>query len=289
MCQKVKVITDSTADIPEELRRELGIEMVPLKVHLAGETYLDGVTLTPSEFYEKLAEVDELSTTSQPTPNEFVEMYRKVTGEQKYDIISIHLSSAMSGTYQSAVLAQSMLEEELRIEVIDSKKASYAHGMIVVAVAEAARAGKKLEQCREIAERYIKELKVYFMVDTLKYLEKGGRIGKASALVGSLLNIKPILKLDEDGEVAADEKVRGKKRALTRIYEKLKQEAAGEPVDIGLLHANREEEIRVIEETLREHLDIAQLRVAELGPVIGTHAGPGTIGFAIIKAERNGT
>lgn len=283
----VKVVTDSTADIPESVRRELDIEMVPLKVHLAGETFLDGVTLKPQEFYERLAAANELSTTSQPSPNEFVEAYRKVAGEEKQDIISIHLSAAMSGTYQSAVLAKSMLEDDYNIEVIDSKKASFANGMIVIAVAEAAKAGKTLEECRAIAERYVKELNVYFMVDTLKYLQKGGRIGKASALIGSLLNIKPILKLDADGEVAPDEKVRGKKKALARIYDKMQQYAEGEPVSVGLLHANAADEIASIESAVREKLNISRLQVAELGPVIGTHAGPGTIGLAIIKTDES--
>lgn len=283
MSQKVKVVTDSTADIPESVRRELDIEMVPLKVHLEGETFLDGVTLHPQEFYERLEKADELSTTSQPSPNEFVEAYRKVAGDEKHDIISIHLSAAMSGTYQSAVLAKSMLEDDLRVEVVDGKKASFATGMIVIAVAEAAKAGKSLEECRAIAEKFIKELRVYFLVDTLKYLQKGGRIAKASALLGSLLNIKPILKLDADGEVAPDEKVRGKKKALARIYEKLQQYAGDEPVRVGLLHANARDEIAVIEATLKEKLNISRVEAAELGPVIGTHAGPGTIGIAVIK------
>lgn len=287
MSKIVKVVTDSTADIPEDILQQLDIEVVPLKVHHEGETFLDGVTLKPQQFYERLAQSDELSTTSQPSPNEFVEAYRKVAGDEKHDIISIHLSAALSGTYQSATIAKSMLEDELNIAVVDSKKASFANGMIVIAVAEAAKAGKNLQQCLAIAEHYVKELRVYFMVDTLKYLQKGGRIGKASALLGSLLNIKPILKLDEDGEVAPDEKVRGKKKALARIYEKMQQYADDAHVEVGLLHASVKDEISVIESSVKEKLNITQLRVAELGPVIGTHAGPGTIGFAIIKTDQD--
>jgi DegV family protein with EDD domain len=283
MSRRVKVVTDSTADIPEPIRKELDIEMVPLKVHLEGETFLDGITLRPEEFYEKLAQANELSTTSQPSPNEFVEAYRKAAGEDKHDILSIHLSAALSGTYQSAVLAKSMLEDELKIDVFDGKKASYATGMMVVAAAEAAKAGKSLEECRKIAESFRREMRVYFMVDTLKYLQKGGRIGKASALLGSVLNIKPILKLDEDGEVAPDEKVRGKKKAMNRMYEKLQQYAGDEPVWVGLLHAQSEGETASISATLKEKLNISRLDVVELGPVIGTHAGPGTIGVAVMK------
>lgn len=285
MSQKVKVVTDSTADIPEDLLRDLQIEVVPLKVHLAGETYLDGVDLTPQDFYDKLAQADELSTTSQPTPHEFEEAYRQIAGDAKHDIISIHLSAALSGTHQSAMIAKQTLSDELRIEVIDSKKASFACGIVVVAVAEAAKAGKSLEECRQIAERFIEEAPVYFMVDTLKYLQKGGRIGKASALVGSLLNIKPVLTLDRDGEVAPDERVRGKKKAMSRIYAKLEQYAAGQPVRVGLMHANVAEEAAQIEKALREQLNISRFYLSELGPVIGTHAGPGTFGITLMRED----
>lgn len=288
MNQKVKVVTDSTADIAESVREELDIAMVPLKVHLEGETFLDGITLHPQEFYKRLKQADELSTTSQPSPNEFAKAYREVAGDGKHDIISIHLSAALSGTYQSAVLAKSMLEDELHIEVVDGKKASYATGMIVVAVAEAAKAGKNLEECRALAERLIKEMRVYFMVDTLHYLQKGGRIGKASALLGALLNIKPILKLDEEGEVAPEEKVRGKKKAMARIYSKFQEYAGDDPVRVGLLHADAESEAASVEQTLKERLNISRLHIAELGPVIGTHAGPGTIGIAVFKESAIG-
>lgn len=286
MPQTVKVVTDSTADIPEAKRKALGIEVVPLKVHFGEETFLDGITLKPAEFYNRLRETEQLPTTSQPSPDAFADTYRTILKEGKYDILSIHLSAALSGTYQSAVLGKSMVEEDVpdvSIEVVDSKLASYAFGMMVTVVAEAAKSGKTLDECRRLAERYIEEARVYFVVDTLKYLQKGGRIGKAAALVGSLLNIKPVLKLDKDGEVAPVEKVRGKRRAIERILDKLDAYAGGEPVRVSVLHADVPEEAEKLQSLLTERLHVVQMETGEIGPVIGTHAGHGTIGLVAVK------
>lgn len=210
---KVQVITDSTADIPKDLVKELGISVVPLKVHLASESYLDGVNISSSEFYSRLKEIDQMPTTSQPSPSDFVEAYREAMENGSTEILSIHLSSAFSGTYQSATLAKSMVEGEINVTVLDSKTASYAIGTIVVAAAQAAQEGKSMDECVAVARRVMESKEVYFLVDTLDYLQKGGRIGKASAVVGSLLNIKPILSINNDGEVYAVEKVRGKNKA----------------------------------------------------------------------------
>lgn len=288
MAQNVKVVTDSTADIPADIRAELGIEMVPLKVHIGGETFLDNVTIQPTAFYESLSRVDKLPTTSQPTPHEFVEMYRKVATDAACDIVSIHLSQAMSGTYQSAAMAKEMLAEEgadFAIEVVNGKKASFATGLIVVAAAEAARAGKTLAECRALVERLIDETETYFMVDTLKYLQMGGRIAKASAFLGTLLNIKPILTLDSDGEVAPEAKARGKKRARKHIFDKLHAYAGDEPVRIGLMHAMVPEEAKQLRAMLEEQFNVEQLIETEIGSVIGTHVGPGTVAITIVKSR----
>lgn len=285
MGKSVQVVTDSTADIPEKICRELNIVTVPLKVHLSGETYLDGVTLKPREFYAKLNETEALPTTSQPTPAEFLDVFRTSAGAGKTDLISIHLSAALSGTYQSAVLAKSMVGDELSIEIIDSKRASFAAGIIVVEVAKAAKQGKNLAECREIALRCIEQAQVYFMVDTLKNLQKGGRIGKASALLGSLLNIKPILTLDDDGEVAPSDKVRGKRKAMARMLDKLAKHAGDDRVNLGIMHANALDEAERLKSELEARFQVNRIVVSELGPVIGTHAGPGTIGIAMLKDD----
>jgi len=281
----VKIVTDSTADIPKHMIDELGITVVPLKVHFGKETYRDGVDITSKDFYQKLEGADQLPTTSQPSPVDFVETYKRLhTEDEDVQIISIHLSAALSGTVQSALLAQSMLDEKIDITVIDSKQASYGIGIIVIAVAEAAKAGKSKEECLAIAKHLIKNIKIYFLVDTLQYLQKGGRIGKASAVLGSLLNIKPILSLDENGEVLAVDKVRGQKKALGRIFELLKEFAGNDGVRIGVCHATAENEALECLKQVKAEFQVKTEVVTEIGPVIGTHVGPKTIAIIMIKS-----
>lgn len=282
---KVQVITDSTADIPRHLIEELGIAVVPLKVHLSGESYLDGVTITPSEFYSRLKEAEEIPTTSQPSPIDFVEAYREAAQDGNVDIISIHLSSAFSGTYQSALLAQSMVEDEFKVTVIDSKKASYSIGIIVVEVARAAKEGKSLDECVAIANRLIEREQVFFLVDSLDYLQKGGRIGKASAVVGSLLNIKPILSINPEGEVFAVDKVRGKNKATSRIFDMLKEHFPEGVASAGMMYTDNREESEKWAERLKETFDLDHVEFTEIGPVIGAHVGPGTIAVVCTPKE----
>ncbi|WP_282941732.1 DegV family protein [Paenibacillus sp. RC67] len=274
---QVRVVTDSTADIPADLRKALNIEMVPLKVHFGTETYRDSVDMGSAAFFEKLASVSSLPTTSQPSPVEFMETYKRLAEEGDNPILSIHLSSHMSGTYQSALLAQSMLEDTVNLTVFDSLTASYGIGMLAVTAAEAAKEGKSRDEIVSMLETIRREQKIYFLVDTLEYLQKGGRIGKAAALLGSLLNIKPILSISDDGEVFSVDKVRGQKKAMARIMELLKSDYGDRPLHVTVAHANNipyAEEMSVL---LKEHFTIQSLNYAEIGPVVGTHAGPGAV------------
>lgn len=279
----VFIVTDSTADIPKNIVEELGITVVPLKVHFGEETYLDGVSITADEFYSKLQSAERLPTTSQPSPLDFVNVYKSLAeGKEDVHIISIHISSALSGTYQSAAIAKSMVGHNISVTVIDSKKASYAMGTIVVSVAEYAKAGATAEQCIEYANYLVENTHVYFLVDTLHYLQKGGRIGKASALLGTLLNIKPILSLDDAGEVYAKDKIRGSKKAFSKIVELLKEDSKNyNKVRISLIHAASLPEAQVAIEELKKHFDVASILIADIGAVIGTHVGNGTIGIVL--------
>src|SRR5665647_2815631 len=224
---KIRLVTDSTADIPKEVCLTLGIEVVPLKVHFGSDTYRDGVSLQAEQFYALLAQSSTLPTTSQPSPIDFLETYKRINEESDVQIISIHISAELSGTFQSAVLAKSLLNEKMDITTIDSRTASYALGGIVVAAAEAAKQGSSKEKILELIHKLIEQSQLYFLVDTLEYMQKGGRIGKAAALLGSLLKIKPILSV-EDGIAVSVDKVRGKKAAVNRIIELFKlKEMAG--------------------------------------------------------------
>ncbi|NJP36396.1 DegV family protein [Alkalicoccus luteus] len=281
----VKIVTDSTADIPKEWTDKLNIEVVPLKVHFGEESFEDGVTLTSDEFYSKLATADKIPTTSQPTPAQFEEIYKRLL-ENGDTVISIHLSAKLSGTFQAASIAKDSIEASDRLHVIDSKRASYAIGLIVVEAAELAASGADSEEILTRIETLLEDTTVFFMVDTLEYLQKNGRIGKASALMGSLLKIKPILSLTNEGEVYPFEKVRGSKKAGQRIRAEFLRRFNGKPLHVGISHAMAEDEAKAFMESMKEQFDIQQEVITSIGPVIGTHVGPGTISISAAPIKR---
>ncbi|WP_274650518.1 DegV family protein [Paenibacillus humicola] len=272
----VKIVTDSSSDIPKRMREQLGIELVPLKVTIGEDLYLDGVS-DSGEFYEKLKASPEPPRTSQPSPAEFSEVYGRILKQHPdASILSFHLASVLSGTCQSAMLGASMLETDADITVVDSKSASYGFGAFVVKAAEMAAAGSAKEDILEAFEQFRLDRKLYFLVDTLEYLQKGGRIGKAAALLGTILNIKPILTLSEEGEVFPVDKVRGQKKAMARIVELLKRDFGRDPVDMTVGWAYRSELALELAGLAQAELNVRTVRQTEIGAAIGTHAGPGT-------------
>ncbi|HHX74599.1 MAG TPA: DegV family protein [Firmicutes bacterium] len=277
----VKIITDSTADLPRGLADQLGITVVPLKVHFGEEEYLDWIDLDPDSFYAKLAASTALPRTSQPAPADFEAVYKKAAAEHD-SIISIHLSSALSGTYQSAVIAKNSLPE-LDLTVVDSGLASMAFGIVVLEAARAARAGRGREEILAQIERQLSQVRVYFAVDTLEYLQRNGRIGKAAALVGGLLNVKPLLTL-KDGIVVPKEKVRGKIKAMERLLDLVQEEADG-PVGgkAVILHGNEPEKAGELTEKLQQRYNFSEVMVSSIGAVIGTHAGPGVLAVCVLQ------
>ncbi|TWI55119.1 DegV family protein [Halalkalibacter nanhaiisediminis] len=281
---KIKIVTDSTADIPASLVEELGITVVPLNVTFSDEeSYEDGVSLTADQFYKKVEQSGIIPSTSQPTPHQFEEVYRSLLDEDS-TIISIHLSSKLSGTFQSATIAKQAIDEENVIHVIDSKRASYAIGIIVVEVAKLANEGKSLDACLARLEELLDDTNVFFMVDTLDFLQKNGRIGKASALLGTMLKIKPILSLSAEGEVYSHEKARGQKKALNRMIELLKDQYGTSPIHLGIFHAVNETLAMEMCKRLKEEFDVQSDVITSIGAVIGAHVGPGTIAIAMAKA-----
>jgi DegV family protein with EDD domain len=282
----IRIVTDSTADLPSSIIDKYNIKVVPLKVHFDEETYLDGVTIQPETFYSKLQNAAQLPTTSQPSPINFVDAYKEIAEQApESNIISIHLSSALSGTYQSAMLAKSMLEEQVEITVVDSLSASFGLGFAVIAAAEAANQGKTVEECVQLSKKCIADQTIFFLVDDLTYLQKGGRIGKAAAMFGSLLNIKPILSVDDHGEVYPMDRVRGSKKAQMRIFEAIQQKYGSDAVKLAVLHVAAEDVAQEWGEALKQQLNIKELVISSVGPVIGVHTGPGTIATIVTRAE----
>lgn len=276
----IRIVTDSSADIPVAVREALNIEFVPIKINFGDQEYLDTVTLHTEQFYDKLRTSEYFPKTSQPSTEQFLSVYRKLSGEPDTEVISINLSSSLSGTYQSAMIASAMLEEEtgFKVHVVDSRSASYGIGALVIAAAEAAQAGQSVEQILQLIRTMRENFYIYFLVDSLEFLHKGGRIGKASALFGSLLNIKPILSIDAEGEVTAVDKVRGHKKAIARILELLDADLAGRGIRrLYIAHANNREGAEQLNGAISERFGVAGGEFITLGPTIGAHAGPGTI------------
>lgn len=278
--RRVAVVTDSTADLPPHLLAQHRITAVPLTVTLGGRSYLDGVEIQASEFYRLLEEAGSGATTSQPSPGLFAEAYRRLLADHD-EVLSIHISEKLSGTFAAARQGAEMVDSE-RIQVVDSGQVSMPLGLIVLAAAAAAAAGAATATVLERVRPVLGGINVYFMVGTLEHLRRGGRIGRASALLGSVLQMKPVLTI-QDGQVAPLERVRTYERALARIIELARSSDRGAGVCAIVGHAAAEP---AAERVARELEDVADtLLIQPLGPVVGAHAGPGTVGIGCYPAE----
>jgi DegV family protein with EDD domain len=274
----VKIVTDSTSDLSPEIAKSLGITIVPLNVHFGEQTYLDGIEITPDEFFHRLTTEKNLPKTSQPSIGAFTEAYKSVIGTD-VEILSIHVSEKLSGTINSARGAIEQLPEA-KIELVDTMGVSLFSGLVVMEAARAAIQGASLEEVKQVALAAIDRARVYVVLDTLEYLQKGGRIGKASALVGGLLSVKPVLTV-KDGEVHPFEKVRSRAKALQRIREIV--EEGGPYVEIQVLYSTNTEEASLLANDLQKHTPDSKILMVRVGPVIGTYAGPGAVGVALLK------
>ncbi|MCS7275824.1 MAG: DegV family protein [Dehalococcoidia bacterium] len=278
----VKIVTDSTADLPPELVRELDIAVVPLTVVFGDRAYKEGIDIDHDTFYRLLQESKTLPTTSAPSVGEMLQAYEEVLQEAD-ELVCIHISSKLSATYNNACRAAEALRERgARIEVVDSLSVSMGMGFIVLAAARAARGGASMEQVLAIARHCVDRVRLYFVLDTLEYLRRGGRIGRARAFLGSLLHVKPILSL-RDGEVHPEGRVRTRQQARERLLQlalatpRIKEMAIGYTTDRA--------EAEALLERVRPMLSHAQPYLVRIGPVVGTHAGPGLLGVGTLEGE----
>ena len=277
----VRVVTDSAADLPPDLIKKLGITVVPLSVHFGEEVYQDGVDITPEEFFRKMSTGPVLPSTSLPSAGTFAETYRKLAREAD-GIVSIHLSSSLSGTYNAARLGSEEAQAACPVMVFDTRTASLAEGLIVVVAAEAAQAGASLEEVSTVVQDAITRAWVVFTLDTLEYLYKGGRIGKAQAFLGALLNIKPVLRV-QDGEILPVERARSKAQAVERLC----QMVEGLPrIDrLAVAHSADDQEVESLLDRLSALHPRERIVVRRLGATVGTYTGPGTLGIALLEGK----
>ena len=274
--ENTAIVLDSTADFPDAQIRFPNMRVVPLYVRFGEESFRDYVELDPHGFYKRLRSAPELPTTSQPTPQDFVSIYHALAGYER--IYSLHISSKLSGTFQSATLAAA--DEGDRVRLVDTESASVGIGMLALAIQELLERGTTDEEIEALVEAHRERARILFTVDTLEFLAKGGRIGRGKALMGSLLNVKPILAID-DGEVHPVTRARGRAKAFDEFRKRFEEATADGPgLSVAIAHAEAEDAVEQLQAIVMASRPQADVKlVTSLGAVVGTHAGPGTVGF----------
>jgi DegV family protein with EDD domain len=274
--RRIAVVTDSTGDLPRDLAQRYGIYVMPQTLIMGQRTWRDGVDIHPAAFYELLRRSPDFPTTSQATPGEFEALFRKAA-QGVEGIVAVLVSGSLSGTISSALVAAANLPD-VRIEVVDSRAASMQQGFIALAAGRAAAASGDLEAVAGAARALVDRVHIFFVVDSLDHLHRGGRIGAAARLVGTMLNVKPVLTL-MDGTVQPLAKIRTRSKALEKVYELVAERVMpGDRLHMAVLHVAAPEEGQMLADELEARFNPVEMVRGECGPVIGAHVGPGTVG-----------
>lgn len=280
----VAIITDSTADLPAEMAARLGVRVVPLSVIFGDQALREGIEIDHEEFYRRLQTSNPLPTTAAPSAGDFLQAYEDALGAGSDGILSLHLSGKLSATYGNACQAAALLESSTPIEVVDSQTGSLGLGILVIRAAEAANAGASLSDLKTLVADMVSRLRVAFVLDTLENLRRGGRIGRASAFLGHLLSIKPILSIT-NGEVQPEERVRSRAAALRRLFEMMASER--DPQAVAVAHNTVPEEAAAMRDRLAAAYPGVPLYETRIGPVLGVHTGLGVIGVGVLRSARS--
>jgi DegV family protein with EDD domain len=275
----IKIVTDSTSDIPQPLAEELGITVVPLYTRFGEKVYRDRIDISEEEFFQRLLSDPIHPTTSQPSPQDFVSVYEKLSGEAD-GIISIHISGKLSGTCNSALRGKEIVGPKCPIEVIDSEMVSMGFGLIVLRAVAIAASGKSFTEVVDEVKKLIPKVHLWALFDTLKYLAKGGRIGKAKAFLGSVLNIKPILGV-KDGEMIPVVQARSREKGIELLYKFVNDR--NNIRDLAVMYTTSPKEAKALADRLGTIYKRSKIIVARLGPALGVHAGPGALAVALLE------
>ncbi len=279
----IRIVADSASSIAPDLAQQLGIHLVPMKVLFGEETYLDGVNMDSTEFYERLKSNRVLPTTSQPSAGELQQVFDQLTAGGD-EVLCVLISHLMSGTLSSAEAARDMLPTR-SIHIFNSLSVSVGEGLLAMAAAKMAQEGQTMEAILARLERMRSQMRLFFVVDTLEFLQRGGRIGGAAALIGSLLKVKPLLCI-ENGRIEPMEKVRTKPKAVERMLAVMEEKVgAGRPVWAAVTHTNNPIEAAQLSQALQARFDCRHMLVGDAGPTVGVHAGPGVLGIATCPIE----
>ena len=281
----IKVVTDSTSDLPADVAESLGIEVVPLNVHFGSDVYKDRVNLMPDTFYDKLINGDVLPTTSQPSVGEFIDVYERL-GSDADGIVTVHISEKLSGTMNSARQASQQANADCPIEVVDTFQVSMGVGICAMEAAEVANSGGDMNQVILAARNAVTRSQCFFMLETLEFLQKGGRIGKAQALIGNLLKIRPMLILQE-GEVHPLGRERTRRKGIAKLVDTVEELA---PISgLAVMYSTGPDEAQTLAQNVSKFMiEGREPMMLQIGPVIGTYAGPDTLGIALISAKSGG-
>ncbi len=278
----IKIVTDSTAHLTAAQTKQYGLTVVPAKVIFGTTEYRDDVDLNKEQFYAMLPTAKHHPTTSQPSAGDFAATFQPLL-DAGHEIVSIHLSSKLSGTYASANTAKTQIEEKagkaLPISIVDTQFVSMAMGMMVITAAQAASAGKSRAQIEAAVTAMISKTNLIILLDTLEYLKRGGRINTARAFLGTALNVKPMLEVKQ-GLIQALEQQRSRAKAIKRLTEIMAERVGDKPVHVTVLHARAAEEAAALEKDLRARFNCKEMFLNEIGPAVGVHSGPGALGLA---------
>jgi DegV family protein with EDD domain len=277
---KIKIVTDSTADLAPKLAEELDITVVPAYVHFGSRVYRDRVDISEEEFYQRLLSDPVHPGTEPPTPQDFANVYQKLSREAD-GIISIHISSKLSATYNSALRGKELVETECPIEVVDSQLVTMGLGLLTMAAATAARSANSLPEIVAEVKRTIPSIRIFGLFDTLKYLALGGRIGKTKALLGSVLNVKPMLTM-KNGELEPAGRVRNRANGMDKLFDFVKN--AADIQDLAIVYSTTPDEAQSLAERMGSIFIKEQIRLTRLGPALGVHGGPGIL-FVALRAK----
>ncbi|HEY62190.1 MAG TPA: DegV family protein [Anaerolineae bacterium] len=281
---KVGIVTDSTANLHPEVIERFNIHIIPLKLHWETESFLDGVDISPTEFYVKLAKEPHLPTTSQPSVQDFIQLFDEMVPYCNGIVVPL-ISSGISGTVASAQSAAAEFTK-VPVRVVDTRITSAGQALVVMAAARAADRGADINEVAQIAREISDKIHTFFAVDTLEYLHKGGRIGGATRYLGTALKIKPILTFTDEGKIDALERVRTNHKAHERLIELIKKNSDSSPLKVGVMHASAPQEAADIQTIISQNFDCEEIDIYELSPVIGTHVGPGTIGVSFYSTSK---
>lgn len=278
----LRIVTDTVADLSAETCAEHGIKMVPLTVHFGPESFLDVEEMSSAEFWQKISTSSHHPKTAQPAPGDFLKIYQPII-DAGDEILSLHVSGKLSGTISSAGVAASMLPSG-KVTLVDTKSASLGIGLMAIEAARRAKAGESAEQIAAYLNEVKERTHIFFSLDSLEFLQKNGRVGKAQAMLGGLLGIKPILQVDREGVVAPADKVRGKSKVLPRVLELMNERIPfGRRIRLGVLHTQDEPEALRWLDVIKSNYEVVESLVAPIGPVVATNVGPGAVGAAFYE------